>query len=331
MNIIRASDPAFTELWNRLFVEDTLQYPLLSPLGVEYSIAYAPDSRFEPLSFLVEENGLPIAGVQMSVHERPDGRNELSGFGRSIMGFIKSRRAESLQRDKGGEKLQDEFRRIVDERFCQSVLYMEFEAVLSPIGRLLLDRGAVATPVFSQVIHLSSSELELRQQIRSRFKGHINWGLKNLQLVVVDNASPVEEQIEKFRQLHIEVAGRETRPVRSWQIQAEMIRRNEAFAVFGYLEGNLVTALLFIHSPNYCYYGVGASKRELFDKPLSHCIMWTGIIEAKKRGCQFFETGEQLFVQRNNPPPTPKELNISGFKKGFGGETRIRLEITLNQ
>ena len=97
--------------------------------------------------------------------------------------------------------------------------------------------------------------------------------------------------------------------------------------VLGDLESRLVTAALFIHSPKYCFYGVSASKRELFEKPLGHIVLWTAILQAKKIGCQFFETGEQLFPQQGATPPTPKELNISGFKKGFAGETYTRLEI----
>ena len=86
----------------------------------------------------------------------------------------------------------------------------------------------------------------------------------------------------------------------------------------------------FTHSKTNCYYQVSASRRDLFDKPMFHALMWTAILHAKKLGCRWFETGEQFF--QNQPadrPPTQKELGISEFKAGFGGQTRMFLDIRL--
>ena len=58
--------------------------------------------------------------------------------------------------------------------------------------------------------------------------------------------------------------------------------------------------------------------------------MWTAILHAKELGCKWFEVGEQYF--QNHPaetPPTKKELGISDFKAGFGGESRVFLDVKL--
>ena len=103
--------------------------------------------------------------------------------------------------------------------------------------------------------------------------------------------------------------------------------KNEAFAVFGELEGELVTAALFLCSKKYCFYGVSASKRELFDKPLSHAVVWKGINYAKRIGCHYFEMGMQCYIGQGEKDNLAKALNISMFKHGFGGQTCVRLNI----
>lgn len=104
-----------------------------------------------------------------------------------------------------------------------------------------------------------------------------------------------------------------------------MILNQEAFLVTGHLDQELVTFGLFIYSPHYCYYGVSASKRELFNQPLFHAVMWTGITHAKNLGCHWFETGDIVYEKQHQV--SQKEVDIGFFKKGFGGEVRVHLDL----
>ena len=91
-----------------------------------------------------------------------------------------------------------------------------------------------------------------------------------------------------------------------------------------------MSAGLFVCSETTCLYGVSASRRDLFEKPLFHSLMWVAILYAKKNKYQYFDVGEQLYP--NHPQsirPTRKELGISEFKAGFGGETKMSLDILL--
>ncbi|MGK5094798.1 hypothetical protein WDW89_22660 [Deltaproteobacteria bacterium TL4] len=167
---------------------------------------------------------------------------------------------------------------------------------------------------------------ELFRQVRKSYKSCINWGKKNLKIECLDHQTITKDAIEQFHQLHVQAAGRETRSDHSWNAQYEMVKAQEAFVILGWLDGKLETAALFPCSSRYCYYGVSASNRDLFEKPLSHAILWEAILYAKERGCLFFETGSQLFPQQPSVAHT-KELNISAFKHGFGGKTFVRLNI----
>ena len=54
--------------------------------------------------------------------------------------------------------------------------------------------------------------------------------------------------MQKFRDLHIREAGRETRSEESWKRQFEMVKADEAFVIFGTFEIKLVTAGLFSYN-----------------------------------------------------------------------------------
>jgi hypothetical protein len=57
--------------------------------------------------------------------------------------------------------------------------------------------------------------------------------------------------------------------------------------------------------------------------------MWRGIQHARQIGCVRFETGEQRYPNDDASPPTEKELGIARFKASFGGDTVMRLQLTL--
>ena len=155
----------------------------------------------------------------------------------------------------------------------------------------------------------------------------INWGKGNLLIQLQDRDSIQKESIERFRQLHIQVSGQETRSQETWDLQYEMVRHGEAFLVLGELKGELVTAALFLLSPSSCFYGVSASNRALFDKPLSHVVLWNAILNAKNWGCSFFEMGKIDYPHQGVPVPNQKELSISTFKRGFGGQSQTQLDV----
>ena len=133
-----------------------------------------------------------------------------------------------------------------------------------------------------------------------------------------------------FRDLHILVSGRETRSRDSWIKQYESIKNNEAFLVMGYQDHEVVSAGYFIINKTNCYYGSSASRRDLFDFPIFHSLVWTSMLHAKKIGCHWFDMGEQFFLcNSSDNHPTQKELGISKFKGGFGGENKVCMDIEL--
>ncbi|MBT4512413.1 MAG: hypothetical protein HOC20_09430 [Chloroflexi bacterium] len=328
MKIVRANSLDFNTLWKCLFVQRDFQHPLYQPCNIKYYEAYVPESQFEDCSFVVEDNGSPLVGLRMTASSTPEGDRQLSGFWLPIL-YLENRDIEYARFGKCYKLVKAELRDIQNAHSITRIIYQDFldDGKLSFLGKHLLDQGGQATPYFTQIVDLSLSHDSLHSQIRKSYKSLINQGSKNLTIFVIDNTTITPEDIENFRLLHLEASGRETRSRHSWQVQYEMVCHKEAFIVFGYLEGILVTAGLFPYSPRCCFYGVSASKRDLFEKPLSHAVIWTAMLHAKKQGLVFFELPEVLFPNEGEPFPTEKEIGISTFKRGFGGHTQVRLNI----
>ena len=173
---------------------------------------------------------------------------------------------------------------------------------------------------FSTQIQINKSEEKLWSDVRTSFKSLINWGLRELAIDVYTSDNINSDIIESFRKLHFKEAGRETRSRKSWKLQLEAVRENEAFVVTAKSSGELVSAGYFIINKVHCFYGSSASKYKQFKKPLFHSLMWTAILHCKKRDIIFFETGEQYTKQQIIENKIDSKLiNIAKFKAGFGG------------
>jgi hypothetical protein len=314
------------ELWDDLLRNDPLQYPLGFPMDQEYLRAYAPHISYQDLSMIAQVDDQVVAGLQITSQSASDGSGHIDFYGRPALLRV-NRGADEKTRGDAEALLAERFHTVRESLNLPTINYLEMcpQGALSEFAISLLNSSCSGTPVYKQIIDLQRDEDNLRTDIRKRYRNFINWGEKNLTITVHDFQNTSPDIIEEFRQLHIAVAGKETRSSETWHIQYRQIADNLAFLVTGRLDGQLVTAALFLHSPLYCYYGVGASIREMFDKPLSHAIMWRSILEAKRRGCRLYEMGDMVDLYPDGY--SEKEKNIANFKRGFGGEAFLQLKI----
>ncbi len=330
MKTVRVNDSEFNKYWKHLFLGSGYQHPLYQTWNIRYYESLLNGSCLKNCSFLIQEQDTPFLGVCVTMNTSPDGTNKLSGFGVLPLFYVENGDLDNTQLRGAYKLLKAEFDRLVKMHSATCIIYEDFlgNGNLSFVGKYLLGKGADAVPFFRQLIDLSAPEDELFRQIRKSYKSLVNWGSKNLSLRIIDKETITLEDIERFRLLHFRAAGRETRSKHTWYMQYEMVCHDEAFVIVGELHGELVTAGLFSYSPQYCYYGVSASKREMFNKPLSHSLIWSAMLYAKDKGCNLFEMGNLSYPRQGDAVPSKKEMDISTFKQGFGGQTQVRLNIT---
>lgn len=184
---------------------------------------------------------------------------------------------------------------------------------------------------FNCLIDLEKTEQDLKKEIRKSYRSLINWGQKNLEFSLLNRDNFCDNtynEFMKFRELHFSCAGRRTRSLETWDMQYKCIEEGTIFAVFGYWDGQMVTGGLFNISDDYVYYANSASNRDLFDKPMFHSVMWKAIQYSKAYGATLFDVGEIYFGCKSvSSEKSEKELAISKFKSGFGGQIKPRLEL----
>ena len=324
---IQFDDDDFEEHWSEL-TNNRFMTAFYSKRMLSYLAQRPKDEgkKLKNISFIMLLNNKPVAGFIGAIVEH-DNKAEILAYEMPAV-FIENHTALT---SKAGKSFLKEFDNRVDG--CEHLYLTDHlhQGAASTLTNHLLKNGAVPTPRLSQIIDLNEEKALLWRNIRKRYSSLINNGLRDLSPEIIESKNITWELMQKFRGLHIREAGRETRSEESWKRQYEMVKADEAFVIVGRVNNIVVTAGLFAFNQTNCYYWVSASRRDLFDKPLFHSIMWRAILYAQKLGCHWFEVGEQFF---SNHPfdnlPTKKEQDISNFKAGFGGETRVYLDIKYN-
>lgn len=293
-----------------------------APSTVAYQRKYMAGWQFESEGFMLLKKERCIAAFICALGKAPkDASLALDAWGQPAV-FLRSQNWFQYRNEI--RTVTKKYLKDLVKKFPTATLrFQEYisEQGLSPIAEILLKSGNSPENIFDITIPLNIPENILWSHIHKSYKALIHNGEREFQLRIVDSSSVTPQDIEAFRLLHKTVSGRSTRSQDSWHQQYENIKANNAFAIFIFLHGELIGASYFILSPHRCYYGVGAYKRELFDRPISHVAIWHGISEAKRRGMSFFDVGRWFPCFQG----TEKERSISFFKRGFGGLIKTSL------
>ena len=260
---------------------------LYSSLDQEYNQAMS--GPYEDLSYHGDDCKV-IAGLK-------DGR--ISGCWRPVV---------ALGDDKG---LKLHIERLFN--ICSNIYYLDFliNGQLSVISQFLLRHGHTARPYYTQIIDLTKSEKELHAGLRKSYKSLCNQGFGG-----------IDTALGPLRKLHLDVR-EQKRGFDTWQIQAKMIDMQQAFVS---IQDEEKAACLIYHNRHTSYYACGASEKDVN----SHSCVWMAVLQAKALGCNAFEMGEQVFdvgapMMERGKLSMKKDVDISLFKRGFGGRTQMRL------
>lgn len=190
--------------------------------------------------------------------------------------------------------------------------------------RKLMERGGMAKPPIWQLFaDLALSQDEIQARIRRTNKYSIAKGQDDYDIRIYDETSPdLDEVFGEFHRMHSEIAGRETRPQKTWDIQKEIIRescheKGWSFLVFirDRQSGVLVGSALFNTTPQTGYYCVAAYDRSRFARPVGHIVQAIAMQRMREKGVRWYEIGERFY--ETDPNTYEKLLAISHYKEGF--------------
>ena len=303
IEIIRGNEQVFEEFWNTLMLKDDLEHPFGLRSYRKYDTAYAGKGGDRHMILLNDDK--PVAGFYVPSH------NPIL-----TLGELKTNQFQRIFKDEVEDLLEHSNRLEFDDLLTGGRL--------SYLGEILIQKGAQCHAVWSQIIDLSKPKEELWSNIRKSYKSKINQGLKNRVTHIITHQNITDETMGDFQKLHAKAAGRITRPQESWDIQLKMIREGESYLIMSDNGNEFYSGALFMHSKKTAYYAVAASDPDLEDD--SHAILWEGILHARRLGLKYFEVGNWNYPGQFYPV-SDKQLNISTFKKGFGGTFKQRVRI----
>ena len=325
-SIVKYSDPDFNQQFENLAKSQSFFSSLYTSSSLSYYKQRPTDEGklVQDQSFIIQQEGCPILGFIGAKVVEKDVVNLISSE-------IPCVSIADKAINKRSKRIATDYMEEVLGKVNGKIIFRDYliNGNLSTISKYLLEKKGEAKQHFSQIIDLHNPHNLEKASMRKSYTSIINWGLRELNPQIYNSQNITRMLMDEFRKLHIKEVGRETRSVQSWIRQLEMIQAGEAFIVLGVWKGELVSAAFFPCNFNHCYYGSPASRRDLFEKPLLHSLMWKAIHYAKEIGCRWFEVGEQVFPN-SKLNPTEKEMNISHFKAGFGGDTYMFLDIHLH-
>ena len=291
---------------------------------IRYDLEYSPYIK-ENLSFIVIEDKIPTAVVILYIEEIAKIFQISFNNSHSVIPAINTdityRKQEKLLKF-----IFESVDKIVIEYKCRKVL-LRFDPLSNPEAKhkifnfnYLLMFNFIDNSILSRLIDLRESESILLGNMRKGHKSAIKQGMKNFSFEFYNKENISSSIFDIYRVMHHKAAGRVTRPLVTFKIMNEWINHNNAILVLGKHKEDYVASILITTYKNSAYYASGAEEPDIdLPVPIGHALMWKSICFLKTIGIEFFETGWQQYGNLPYDKPSEKDLNISLYKRGFGG------------
>lgn len=304
----------FWNLWNK-YIYDNLSSLKYTKQNIEYNLAYSPHI-VEDISFVIIQNNIPVAICFLPL-EKIDEKLQFSFSNHFINGplYIDNKKIERkvfetidfLAKKYNALKIMI----VIDP------LVMEYKEKFNNLLRYqYLDVTAI-----DGLIDLRKDKAKLWSHIRKRYRYDITKMRKNheFEMFVMDKNNPIFDIHEQYRVLHHKCAGKVTRPIKTFNLQFEMLKNNQA-TLFGLKKNNeFIAFTYFYHFKKTCISASLADNSECDNLPIYHIIVDNAIKYYSEKEFEFMELsqpygyGVQMFDYMDK-----KQLNISFFKRGFG-------------
>src|SRR3989344_3668888 len=170
---------------------------------------------------------------------------------------------------------------------------------------------------FSRVIDLSESEEKLLKNMTRGHRTAITQARREGVEVVLNPG------FDLFLEHHLTTEGRKNRNPRCWEIMRELIEQGRAFLMGARYKKKWTAFGYFFIYGDWGYYCSANIKKEYYHLKPSHIIQWEAMKHMKRNRIVFYEIGDQY----PHGAPSEKQEAIAKFKRGFGGETKVVVDM----
>lgn len=173
----------------------------------------------------------------------------------------------------------------------------------------------------TQIIDLSFPLEKLWAPVRKGHKYDVNQGKKEFAIRVFSKENVDKEIFDQYRLLHHKAAGRVTRPLETFEMMYQWIMDGKGILCGASKNGKYVGFSYVCLYKDAAYYASASDDPEFETSvPISHVIQWEIITWLKTQEYRYYDIGIQQFGSQVHDIPSPKDLSISFFKRGFGGK-----------
>jgi FemAB family protein len=298
-----------------------------SSIDFQWAYQRGHGGNWNDISMIVHGNGKPVAIWPLSLSEK-GGAFSLSAHGLPVAPPLFADACPKTSRKRITKACLDIADAIARENGISSWKSAESFLDSHEFGSWHIEsmsRGAKCSVKHEMFIDLHQSMAEIKQGFRKSYKSLITSGARDWSVLVLDTSDGGIWQ--KFRELHFQASGRQTRSDETWEIQLAGLGQGQGFLVYLLnAAGEMNGGGLFNFTRDEGLYAVAAYNRALSDQPLGHLVQYRAIEELKRRGQRWYKIGERSYAT-DNPVPTVKEISIGDFKQGFASHMFPRFEL----
>ncbi|MFA5173408.1 MAG: hypothetical protein WC435_03375 [Candidatus Paceibacterota bacterium] len=291
---------------------------------INFIFKYQLDSEAKNFSFSIQKNGKILAVIPLILEIKKSENDLINGFYFSSWATpmpALSNNILSSDKEKIYQIILEEIEKLSREnnvsvsRFVLSSLSLSFlNKKYSTADKMFSFFSYNNVNASSQIIDLSKSLNELKRNLRHGHRADITRGEKILTTSVFDSSNITSEIFNQYTLLYKKRFGVSNRPSSTFDIMFKLIKDSKNFIVFAFLDKIPVGVSYFYTFKDNAFYGSACNDPNINNIPTSHVIQWSAIKYMKNKKMKFYEIGHQPYWS-----PTDKQLNISHFKKGFGG------------
>lgn len=324
MDKIRMKDIS-AEVWNQLLDKIKGASFAYTAESILFQITYA-NLVIANESYIMMRDKKPIACVCLYITENKNERT-ISWNGRYCPALLIDHDLSYKTQEKVCKEIMEDIQQIEENYACIKTMF-KFEPIGNPEHlckienyNYLIKYGYNDTSSLTQVLDLRLDQETLYQEVTQNHKRGIKKGLK-YEIEFLDKDSVTLEDVKEYKDIYEYDAGMVTRNSELWEQYYMFIKAGFGILGFAKKDGKRVATVIVTKYKNTAYYSSYAEKTDCLDGiTVGHKLHWEMILYLKKHGIKFYEMGEQVFGNYPKGTEDAKLVNISKFKRGFGGYT----------
>lgn len=313
--------------WNEFCLKSSDSWFWHTTYWMNYAKHYRPEYNPIQLSFFVKEDNKFVAVCPLMLEDH----NGSKEFSFSAFAVPSPAMSDEIGNKKQKKVLDFIFAYVDDQAKTLGVKKTSFR--FSPLSDIyvlskghpsnyLLKYGYLDATFITQILDISQNPEQLKSDVRKGHKYDINRASRILDAHIYDAKSIDRETFDLYCNLHHKDAGRVTRPPITFDMMFEWIKMGNAILVGTTLKGKdqFVGFSYHIVYKSGAYYASACSDPSYGEMPIAHFLLWESINWLHNNGIRVFEIGWQFYGSEFHYHTSPKEYQISKFKRGFGGD-----------